>query len=152
MAITEVFIGSDHGGVGLRDLLARHLEEGGLVVRARFGPETAAESVDYPDVAQELCGAVLTHEGAMGLLVCGTGQGMAISANKVVGIRAGVASDPFSARMLRAHNDANVLCLGERVLGTELAKVVLDAFVTTEFEGGRHARRVAKIGAEGAGS
>ena len=106
MAITEVFIGSDHGGVGLRDLLARHLEEGGLVVRARFGPETAAESVDYPDVAQELCGAVLTHEGAMGLLVCGTGQGMAISANKVVGIRAGVASDPFSARMLRAHNDA----------------------------------------------
>jgi ribose 5-phosphate isomerase B len=149
MSVTEVFIGSDHGGVGLRDLLAAYVEDRGVKVRMRLGPETAAESVDYPDVAHQLCAAVLSSDGGVGILVCGTGQGMAISANKVRGIRAGVASDPFSARMLRAHNDANVLCLGERVLGSGLAKIVLDAFVEAEFEGGRHARRVAKIDGEG---
>ena len=130
-------------------MLVAHLEGRGMKVRARLGPDTAGESVDYPDVAHQLCAAVLSAHGGVGILVCGTGQGMAISANKVRGIRAGVASDPFSARMLRAHNDANVLCLGERVLGTELAKVVFDAFVDAEFEGGRHARRVAKIDGEG---
>ncbi len=149
MSVTEVFIGSDHGGVTLRELLVTHMEGRGILVRARLGPETAGDSVDYPDVARALCAAVLAAEGSAGILVCGTGQGMAISANKVRGIRAGAASDPFSARMLRAHNDANVLCLGERVLGSELAKVVFDAFIDADFEGGRHARRVAKIDNEG---
>jgi ribose 5-phosphate isomerase B len=81
----------------------------------------------------------------LGVLVCGTGQGMAITANKVAGVRAGVAADTFSARMLREHNDANVLCIGERVVGVEVAKAVVDAFVAASFAGGRHERRVAKI-------
>ena len=144
-------VGSDHGGVSLRETLCEHLRTLGVEVASTLGPPDASSSVDYPDVAGEVCRAVLERPGSFGLLVCGTGQGMAISANKVPGIRAGVVSDPFSARMLRAHNDANVLCVGERVLGTELAKVVLDAFVAQDFEGGRHQRRVSKIEPAGAG-
>ena len=115
------------------------------------GPASAGEKADYPDVAAEVAQRVVGDAGSFGLLVCGTGQGVAISANKVAGVRAGVVSDPFSARMLRAHNDANVLCLGQRVLGTELAKLLLEEFLTAEFEGGRHQRRVDKIGDVGRG-
>ena len=142
----RLHLGSDHGGVTLRDALAAVLREGGHEVVDVAGPKAVDEKADYPDVAGEVCRAVLADAGSFGLLVCGTGQGMAISANKVQGIRAGVVGDVFSARMIRAHNDANVICLGERVTGVELAKALLDAFVTTDFEGGRHQRRVDKIG------
>ncbi len=141
----RLHLGSDHGGVALRDELARFLRDNGHDVAGISGPTAADEKADYPDVAGEVCRALLADEGSFGLLVCGTGQGMAISANKVPGIRAGVVGDVFSARMIRAHNDANVICLGERVTGVELAKALLEAFVSTEFEGGRHQRRVDKI-------
>lgn len=145
------YVGSDHGGVSMRDALCAHLRAAGHEVVAVQGPRAADEKADYPDVAHTVARAVLEHDGARGLLVCGTGQGMAISANKVRGIRAGVVSDPFSARMLRSHNDAQILCLGERVIGIELAKVLLDEFIRASFEGGRHQRRVDKIEPEGDG-
>jgi len=113
------------------------------------GPTQAATSVDYPDVAVELCRRLLEDDGALGILVCGTGQGMAMSANKIPGIRAAVVSDCFSAQMAREHNNANVLCLGERVLGTELARVIAETFLAASFAGGRHARRVAKLDSAG---
>ena len=137
-------VGSDHGGVELRSLVADDLRALGHEVEV-IGPAPGAGSVDYPDVAKQVCAEVLENTGSFGVLVCGTGQGMAISANKVPGIRAAVVSDVFSARMARAHNNANVLCLGQRVLGTELARELLKVFVGSEFEGGRHARRVGKI-------
>ena len=113
-----------------------------------LGPPDASSSVDYPDVAGEVC-APCPSAREFRPVGLGPVRGWR-GANKVPGI-AGVVSDPFSARMLRAHNDANVLCVGERVLGTELAKVVLDAFVAQDFEGGRHQRRVSKIEPAGAG-
>jgi ribose 5-phosphate isomerase B len=129
----------------LRDFLSGVLREWGHEVVSTSGPASGGESVDYPDVAKTVCARVLDDEGSFGVLVCGTGQGMAMSANSVPGIRAGVVSDVFSARMTREHNDANVLCLGERVLGTELARELLRAFVEGGFAGGRHQRRVSKI-------
>lgn len=144
----KFFVGSDHGGVEMREQLSALLSEWGHEVSRAFGPADAGESVDYPDVATEVCAAVLDSDGdAKGLLVCGTGQGMAISANKIPGIRAGVVSDAFSARMIREHNDANVICLGQRVLGSEVAALILKTFVESQFGGDRHERRVAKINA-----
>lgn len=139
------FLGSDHGGVALRDLVAAQLREQGHEIVGVEGPATPDEKADYPDVAALVARQVAAAPGSLGVLVCGTGQGMAISANKIPGVRAGVVADVFSARMIRAHNDANVLCLGERVLGVELAKLLVEAFVSTPFEGGRHARRVDKM-------
>lgn len=141
-------VGSDHGGVELRKVLVAALAEWEIPVLAEYGPAAPGEKADYPNVARELAQAVVRDRGrdggedVFGLLVCGTGQGVAMTANKVPGVRAGVVSDVFSAKMIRAHNDAQVLCLGERVLGTELAKQLLRAFIDTPFEGGRHARRV----------
>ena len=141
----RLFVGSDHGGVALRQALVAHAGEGGHEVLAEVGPTAASDSVDYPDIAKEVCARVLAEPGSFGLLVCGTGQGVAMTANAIPGIRAGVVADVFSARMTRQHNDANVLCLGGRVLGVGLATDIFDAFATAEFEGGRHARRVGKI-------
>ncbi|MEZ4381551.1 MAG: ribose 5-phosphate isomerase B [Nannocystaceae bacterium] len=145
----RLHLGSDHGGIDLRQRLAAALAEAGHEVVSVSGPAEAATSVDYPDVAVEVCRRVLDDAGALGVLVCGTGQGMAITANKVAGIRAAVVSDCFSAKMAREHNDANILCLGQRVLGDELAKMLVSTFLEAEFAGGRHARRVAKIDAAG---
>ena len=126
------YVGSDHGGIEMREQLSRLLRSWGHDVVGQFGPEEAGESVDYPDVALELSLALLKSEEndipALGVLVCGTGQGMAMSANKIPGIRAGVVSDAFSAKMIREHNDANVICLGQRVLGSELASLILQCF------------------------
>ena len=134
----------------MREHLSQLLSTWGHEVAATFGPADSAESVDYPDIALELCRALIeNNEGnrpALGLLVCGTGQGMAISANKVAGIRAGAVGDVFSAKMIREHNDANVICLGQRVLGSELAVLILRSFIDSKFTGGRHQRRVGKIG------
>jgi ribose 5-phosphate isomerase B len=140
-------VGSDHGGVELRTALVEALRGWGCSVLSETGPASADDRIDYPRVAVEVCRRVLRdrNDGAsdvFGLLVCGTGQGVAMTANKVEGIRAGVGSDGFSAQMLRAHNDANVLCLGQRVLGPELAKFLLRQFIDAEFEGGRHGERV----------
>ena len=140
-------VGSDHGGVVLRKLLVEALAGWDCAVLSECGPAHADERVDYPRVAVDVCERVLRDRAAgaddvFGLLICGTGQGVAMTANKVPGIRAAVVSDGFSAKMARAHNDANVLCLGERVLGSELAKYLLRQFIDATFEGGRHAERV----------
>ena len=145
----RLYVGSDHAGVELREALAVVATEAGWEIAASFGPARADTRADYPDVARALCGALSADEGAFGLLVCGTGQGMAMTANRQAGVRAAVCADTFSAQMARAHNDAQVLCLGQRVVGVGLAEQILRAFLAGSFEGGRHARRVAKIGAAG---
>jgi ribose 5-phosphate isomerase B len=106
---------------------------------------TNSDSCDYPDFAHALASAIEAGEVDSGMLVCGTGVGMSIAANRHAGVRAVVCSEPLSARMSRRHNDANVLCLGARVVGPDTALDILDAFLSAEFEGGRHAKRVAKI-------
>jgi ribose 5-phosphate isomerase B len=143
------YVGSDHGGIQMREQLSKLLNIWGHEVVEVFGPTKSGEPVDYPDVALDLARALLNSEKdnipALGLLVCGTGQGMAISANKIPGIRAGVVNDAFSAKMIREHNDANVICLGQRVLGSEVAGLLLRSFVDSEFAGGRHRQRVDKL-------
>ena len=109
-----------------------------------LGPADKARC-DYPDYAAKVAAAVVAETGLLGILCCGTGIGMAMAANKVHGVRAAVCSDTFSAHATREHNDANVLCLGERVVGPGLAADIVDAFVSTAFQGGRHAARVQKI-------
>lgn len=141
----RVHIGSDHAGIELRRELAAALALWGHEVASEAGPAAASESVDYPDIAIAVADRVRGEPGSLGLLVCGTGQGVAMTANKQPGIRAAVVLDPFSAAMAREHNDANVLCLGARVCGGELAKVLLKTFLDAQFAGGRHARRVSKI-------
>lgn len=145
----RIHLGSDHGAIELRQELAAALREWGHELASEVGPTDVKDSVDYPDIARQLGARVLADPGSLGVLACGTGQGMAMAANKVPGIRAAVVLDCFSARMAREHNDANVLCLGGRVVGVELAKLLLQTFLAGEFAGGRHARRVAKI--EGGG-
>jgi ribose 5-phosphate isomerase B len=137
--------GSDHAGLHLKEELKKHLEEKGITVQD-VGTHSA-DSCDYPDYAVQVARAVVAGEGELGFLVCGSGIGMSIAANKIAGVRAAVVSDTFSAHASREHNDANVLCMGERVVGVGLAKDILDAFVGAQFQGGRHAGRVAKINA-----
>lgn len=139
----RIAVGSDHAGLSLKDVIVAHLMAGGHDV-VDVGTHTTA-SCDYPDFAHDLARRVLGDEVARGVLVCGTGQGMAMTVNKIPGIRAAVVGDAFSARMAAAHNDARVLCLGERVVGQGVALDCVDAWLATEFEGGRHQRRVDKI-------
>ena len=141
--MTKVYLASDHGGFDLKEQLSSFLREAGYPLED-LGVE-AARSVDYPVYAKELAMKVRSEEGALGILVCGTGLGMSMSANKVPGIRAAVCNDVYSAEMARRHNDANVLCLGGRVLGDELAKIIAKTFLSTGFDGGRHERRVELI-------
>jgi len=139
----KLALGADHGGVDLKDELAAWLREQGHEV-TDLGTN-AHDSVDYPDFAKEVAHRVLSGEADRGILVCGTGQGMAMTANKVPGVRAGVVSDTFSARMIAEHNDARILCLGARVVGPSLAQEIVSSYLGATFEGGRHARRVGKI-------
>jgi ribose 5-phosphate isomerase B len=139
----KVIIASDHAGLELRRELVKALQE--LRVEVDDVGPTSAESVDYPDYARRVSQAVAGGSATRGVLVCGTGMGMAIMANKHPGIRAALCTDEFVARMARAHNDANVLCLGQRVVGAGLARSILEAFLATPFEGGRHQRRLDKI-------
>ena len=144
-----IALGSDHAGLPLKKEIIALLEEMGLAYRD-YGTYTT-DSCDYAQFAQRAAKAVAGGECDRGILVCGTGVGISIAANKVKGIRACCCSDTFSARMTRAHNDANILTFGERVVGQGLAMELVDAFLTTEFEGGRHQRRVdliAKLEAE----
>jgi ribose 5-phosphate isomerase B len=139
----KIIVAADHGGFELKKVLADRLREAGHDVRD-LGTQTAA-SVDYPDYAHEA--ARLLSEGAAerAVLVCGSGVGMAIAANRHANVRAVNCTDTFTARMSRAHNDANVLCLGARVLGVGLATDILDAWMAGAFEGARHVNRVRKI-------
>lgn len=139
----KIAIGNDHGGVELKNILKEYMEEKGHEV-VNYGTDTT-ESMDYPDIARKLSEDVRDKDFDCGVLICGTGIGMSIAANKVKGIRAAAVDNVYSAKMSKEHNNANILCLGARVLGDELAKMVLDAWLTTEFEGGRHQRRVDKI-------
>jgi ribose 5-phosphate isomerase B len=138
-----IAIGSDHGGVHLKDEIKRYFAEKGIEF-FDFGAQVG-ESVDYPDVAKKLAVAVADGTYERGILVCGTGIGVSISANKVQGIRAALCTDVYSAQMAREHNDANILTLGERVTGPGLALMIVETWLNTAFAGGRHARRVNKI-------
>lgn len=137
------YAGSDHAGRALKDRLVEALRARGDEVDDRGCHGDA--SVDYPDFASDVARAVASEEGARGLLVCGTGIGMAMAANKLPGVRAAVVTDSFTARASRAHNDANVIAMGERVTGYGVAEEALGAFRDTAYGGGRHDRRVAKI-------
>lgn len=136
-------IGSDHGGYALKEEIKAHLDGRGIPYKD-FGT-FSTDSVDYPLIAKTVCDAVVSGEYENAVLVCGTGIGMSMAANKVKGIRAVACSDSFSAKYSRLHNDANVLCLGGRVLGSGLAFELVDLFINTRFEGGRHKRRVDEI-------
>jgi ribose 5-phosphate isomerase B len=138
----KLFVGSDHAGLDLkRELLGVAAELGYEVVD--LGTHSS-DSTDYPDYAHQVSSAVARGEG-LGLLVCGTGLGMSMAANRHRGVRAALCGDMFSASMARKHNDANVICIGARVVGPGLAAEILRAFLSAEFEGGRHQRRVQKI-------
>ena len=139
----RVVTGSDHAGLQLRAEVVRIAREKGFEVED-LGP-FGADSVDYPDYARRVSEAVASGRAKLGILVCGTGIGMSIAANKVKGIRAAVCRSEYEARMARAHNDANVLCLGERVTGLGVGGAIAAEFLAQPFEGGRHERRVRKI-------
>ena len=136
-------IGSDHGGFSLKEEIKAHLDEIGVAYKD-FGTNSP-ESCDYPIYAEAVARAVVNGEVEKGILICGTGIGISIAANKVKGIRAALCGDCYSAEYTRRHNDANILTMGARVTGGGLACKIVDTFLTTEFEGGRHARRVALI-------
>ena len=138
-----IALGSDHGGFTLKQAMMDHLRESGVEFMD-FGV-FCAESADYPDIAVQVAESVARGEYEKGVLFCGTGVGVSIAANKVHGIRAAHCHDVFSARMSREHNDANILTMGERVIGPGLAAMILDTWLSAEFTGGRHARRIDKI-------
>lgn len=138
-----IAIGSDHGGFELKNHIVKYLEEKGYDIKD-YGVYNE-DSVDYPDCAKPVCEAVMSGEAERGILLCGTGIGISIAANKHKGIRAALCSDVYSAVMSRQHNNANILCMGGRVLGRELAFMITDAWLETEFEGSRHIRRIEKI-------
>lgn len=139
----KIALGADHGGYELKEAVKQHLQQRGIPFED-FGCHST-ESVDYPDMAVPPCRAVQQGDCDCALLFCGTGVGISMAANKLHGIRACCCSDVFSARYTRLHNDANALCLGGRVVGVGLACELVDAFLDTPFEGGRHQRRVDKL-------
>ena len=139
----RIVISSDHADIALRQQAAAHVEARGHTV-TDIGP-TTAESTDYPKHGEAAARQVVAGEADLGIIMCGTGQGIMMAANKVAGIRCGVCGDTFSARMIRAHNNANMLALGARVTGPALVFDIVDAFLETEFEGGRHGKRVDMI-------
>lgn len=139
----KIAIGSDHGGFEYKEQIVKHLKDNGFEC---FDVGTfSTESCDYPVIARKVTTKVISGEADRGILICGTGIGMSIVANKVQGIRAALCGDTFSARASRAHNNSNVLCLGERVIGINLAMDIVDIWLKSEFEGGRHQRRVDMI-------
>lgn len=140
----NIAVGCDHGGFTLKRELVRYLLEAGHEVND-VGC-SSEESVDYPEFAERVCSAVLAGQSARGILICGTGIGMAMAANRHRQIRAALCHEPFSARMSREHNDANVLCLGGRVLGPSLALEIVRVWMETGFAGGRHLRRITMMG------
>ena len=140
----KIAIGADHGGFKLKEEIKDHLKKRKIAFKdlGTF----SEESVDYPDIGKRVARAVASKKYKFGILVCGTGLGMSMVANRVKGIRAALCHNVYTAKMSRAHNDANILCLGGRVLKKALALKIVEAFLKTPFEGGRHLRRVRKIG------
>jgi ribose 5-phosphate isomerase B len=139
----KIALGSDHAGFQLKQTIADHLSSAGTVYED-FGV-FAENSVDYPDQAALVAGAVKSDRCSCGILICGTGIGMSIAANKHKGIRAALCGDTFSARYAREHNNANILTMGSRVIGSGLALAIVDTYLKSSFEGGRHNRRIEKI-------
>lgn len=139
-----IAIGSDHAGCGLKNAIIKHLNEKGYNVKD-FGTWDGCQSVDYPDYGLAVAESVKSGECEKGIIICGTGIGISMSANKVPGIRAALCTDSYMARMSREHNDANILALGDRVVGLGLALDIVDTWLEAEFIGGRHGIRVKKI-------
>ena len=143
MAGATIAVASDHAGFDLKELLKRDLRESGLEV-LDLGTHSTA-SVDYPDFGQAMADAIAAGKVKRGVIVCGTGIGISIAANRNPKVRAALVHDVTSARLTREHNDANVIAFGQRMIGTEVAREALKVFLKTPFEGGRHANRVAKL-------
>ena len=139
----KVVLASDHAGFGLKEIIKEHLSGRGLTL-VDLGTDST-QSVDYPDYARKVCEAVLTGSTVKGILICGTGLGMSMVANRHQGIRGALCHDHFTARAARSHNDSNVLILGGRILGTDLAREIVDTWLDTRFEGERHLKRINKF-------
>ncbi|WP_099224385.1 ribose 5-phosphate isomerase B [Listeria costaricensis] len=139
----NIAIGSDHVGIELKPVIIAYLEELGHTVED-FGP-FSTERTDYPIYGEKVAKSVANKTHDLGVLICGTGVGISISANKVAGIRAVVCSEPYSAKLSREHNNTNILAFGSRVIGSELAKMIVKEWLDAEFEGGRHAKRIEMI-------
>ena len=138
-----IAIGSDHGGFELKNHIINYLKEKNIDIKD-FGCFDE-NSVDYPDIAEAVCDSINSGESECGILICGTGIGISIAANKIDGIRAAHCHDVYSTEMTKRHNNANVICMGGRVVGRKLAFRIVDAWLGTEFEGGRHQNRIDKI-------
>ncbi|MDD5372276.1 MAG: ribose 5-phosphate isomerase B [Sulfurimonas sp.] len=139
----KFYIATDHAGIDLKDYTVELLKEKGHEV-VDLGP-FSKDRVDYPDYAIKVCEAILADKSSQGILICGSGIGMSMAANRHSGIRAALCHDAYTATVARGHNDANVLCLGERVVGKGVAESILDAWIEGGFDGGRHIGRIAKI-------
>ena len=146
MTIKKIGVGSDHAGVNLKNKIAEFLKEKGYEV-TDYGTHST-ESCDYPVYAKAVAKSVANGENERGIICCGSGIGVSIAANKVKGVRAVLAHEPYSAMLSRSHNDANVLCLGERITGESLALDIVETWLHSEYEGGRHQRRVDMLDAE----
>ncbi len=139
----KIYIASDHAGFSLKNTLVEQLQDNDYIVMD-LGPMTS-EPCDYPLYAQYVCEQVLDEIGSFGILICGTGIGMSMAANRIKGIRAALCTSEFQARATRLHNNANIVCLGERVTGKSIAIEIVNLFLTTPFEGGRHLQRIASF-------
>jgi ribose 5-phosphate isomerase B len=139
----KYFIGADHAGIDIKAYVKKLFEARGHEV-IDLGPQSK-DRVDYPDFAEKVCKEVLVNEGSKGILICGSGIGMSMAANKFDGIRAALCHNEYSAQMAREHNDANVICLGERVTGPGMVEAIVEAWDKATFQGGRHEGRVEKI-------
>lgn len=139
----KIAIGNDHVAVELKNHIKKYVEAKGYEV-VNFGTDST-ESCDYPVYGEKVARAVAAGECDLGIIICGTGIGISLAANKVKGIRAAVCSEPYSARLTRKHNNANIIAFGARVIGQEMAEMIVDEFLNTEYEGGRHQRRVDMI-------
>ena len=139
----KFYIATDHAGYAVKAYIKTLITDRGHEI-VDLGPDSA-ERVDYPDFGRKCAQAVAADQGSFGIVVCGTGIGISMAANKVLGVRAALCHDAYTAAMARAHNNAQILAFGERVVGKGVIENMIDAFITTEFEGGRHAERVAKI-------
>lgn len=145
MKVKKIALGADHAAFEFKEVIKKHLEDAGYEV-SDFGTHSA-ESVDYPDFGIAAAEAVASGACDMGIVCCGTGIGISIAANKVVGVRCALCSEPLSAALSREHNNANVLALGARMIGLEMAKKIVDTWLDTDYAGGRHQRRLDKISA-----
>ena len=141
----KIGIANDHTGVDYKEMLSEYITEKYGYEVVNYGTDSRRSS-DYAVVAEILANAVVKEEVDLGIAICGTGLGIGIAANKVRGIRCAICSEPYSAAMAREHNSANMIAFGARVVASEMAKLIVDTFITSEFQGGRHARRIVQIG------